>query len=228
MVPSEQLNQEMYTAEPLVVGNPMAPSLVFPNPAAEREITVVADLLNVKPLVGTAATKERFLQHLSLAESIHLAANVSWEIVLAPKTNYNESSEDSSRRMIIGRISGEGATMSLRGVTNGAVSSVPSPAEYILSCLLRNLSSVVVTNQSKDTFVLIIYWLFCRHFSGWGSVCSDSVCGPTVATHPDILYAFYSSLLQGSRTSRGMCYAMQVSITCVCTHMYYAGRHKHL
>ena len=82
IVPSEQLNQEMYTAEPLVVGNPTAPlsapSLALPNPAAEREVTVVADLLNVKPLVGTAATKERFLQHLSLAESIHLVANVSW------------------------------------------------------------------------------------------------------------------------------------------------------
>ena len=107
MVPSEQLNQEMYTAEPLVVGNPMAPSLVFPNPAAEREVTVVADLLNVKPLVGTAATKERFLQHLSLAESIHLAANVTWakgEIVLAPKTDNNESSGTAVGEWLMGEL----------------------------------------------------------------------------------------------------------------------------
>ena len=154
MVPSEQLNQEMYTAEPLVVGNPMAPSLVFPNPAAEREVTVVADLLNVKPLVGTAATKERFLQHLSLAESIHLAANVSWakgEIVLAPKTDNNDSSEDSSRRMANGRISGEGATMSARGVADGAVSSVSSPAEYMVmleDILTAKLSAKMVVISS--------------------------------------------------------------------------------
>ena len=111
IVPSEQLNQEMYTAEPLVVGNPTAPlsasSLVLPNPAAEREVTAVADLLNVKPLVGTAATKERFLQHLSLAESIRLAANVSWakgEIVLAPKMDSNESSETAVGEWLMGEL----------------------------------------------------------------------------------------------------------------------------
>ena len=95
----------------LVVGNPTAPlnapTVVFPNPAAEREVNVIADLLNVKPLVGNAATKERFLQQLSLAESSHLAANVSWtkgEIVLAPKTDNSDISDDLIRRMANGRI----------------------------------------------------------------------------------------------------------------------------
>ena len=84
-------------------------------------MNVIADLLNVKPLVSTAATKERFLQ-LSLAESIHLAANVSWA-KLAPKT---DSSDDLIRRMANGRIGGEGCTMSMGGVADVAVSSVPS------------------------------------------------------------------------------------------------------
>ena len=65
-------------------------------------MNVITDLLNVKPLVGTAATKERFLQQLSSAESIHLEANVSWakgEIVLAPKTDSSDMSYDLIRRM---------------------------------------------------------------------------------------------------------------------------------
>ena len=94
--------------DPLVVGNPTAPlnasTVVFPNPAAEREVNVIIDLFNIKPLVGNAATKERFLQ-LSSAESIHFAANVSWakgEIVLAPKTDSSNMSHDLIRRMANG------------------------------------------------------------------------------------------------------------------------------
>ena len=209
IVPSEQLNQEMYTAEPLVVGNPTAPlsapSLALPNPAAEREVTVVADLLNIKPLVGTATTKERFLQHLSLAESIHLAANVSWtkgEIVLAPKMDGNESSEDSSRRMANGRVRGEGATMLVRGVADGAVSSVPSPVEYVVTLediLTAKLSAKMVVISScykpeqgylcADHILAVVQaFLLLR---GWGSVC----CVPFVAKQQQFIKTSHECFL---------------------------------
>ena len=231
IVPSEQLNPDMYTAEPLVVGNPMAPltspTLVLPNPAAEREVTVVADLLNVRPLVGTAATKERFLNQLSLAESIHLAASVSWakgEIMLAPKTGSSESLDDSGRRMANGRVSGEGATMSVRGVADGAVSNVPSPTEYVVTLediLTAKLSAKMVVISScykpeqgylrADHILAVV-----QAFLVGGAQCVVIPLWPNSSNSSrHLMNAFYSSLVRGSRTSRGMCYAMQVRLICL-------------
>ena len=236
---SDQLNQEMFAADPLVVGNPTAPlnapTVVFPNPAAEREVNVVADLLNVKPLVGTAATKERFLQQLSLAESIHLAASVSWakgEIVLAPKMDSSDMLDDSVRRMGNGRVGGEGSAMSMRGVADGAVSSVPSPAEYIVTLediLTAKLSAKLVVISScykpehsylrADHILAIV-----QAFLVGGVQCVVIPLWPNSSNSSrHLMNAFYSSLVRGSRTSRGMCYAMQVSTVymnvCVYIHL---------
>ena len=237
---SDQLNQEMFAADPLVVGNPTAPlnapTVVFPNLVAEREVNVVADLLNVKPLVGTAATKERFLQQLSLAESIHLAASVSWakgEIILAPKMDSSDMLDDSVRRMGNGRVGGEGSAMSMRGVADGAVSSVPSPAEYIVTLediLTAKLSAKLVVISScykpehsylrADHILAIV-----QAFLVGGVQCVVIPLWPNSSNSSrHLMNAFYSSLVRGSRTSRGMCYAMQVSTVymnvCVYIHLY--------
>ena len=227
----------MFAADPLVVGNPTAPlnapTVVFPNPAAEREVNVVADLLNIKPLVGTAATKERFLQQLSLAESIHLAASVSWakgEIVLAPKMDSSDMLDDSVRRMGNGRVGGEGSAMSMRGVADGAVSSVPSPAEYIVTLediLTAKLSAKLVVISScykpehsylrADHILAIVQAFFvggvqCVVIPLWLNSSNSS---------RHLMNAFYSSLVRGSRTSRGICYASEYCVyECVCVYSF--------
>lgn len=63
----------------LIVGNPAAPrdaEWSFPDlPGAEREAGQVAQTLNVSPLVGTAATSDRFLERAAQARIVHLASH---------------------------------------------------------------------------------------------------------------------------------------------------------
>jgi len=232
LTPQDISPPEESTSDPLVVGNPTSPlnttAMLFPNPAAEKELTVVADLLNVKPLLGMAATKERFLQQLSSAESIHLATNISWgrgEIVLAPKSN--GPMEEVTQRLANGRISGEGAGLPLRGEADGAVSSVPSAAEYVVTLediLTAKLSAKMVVISAcykqeqvhlrADHLLAIV-----QAFLVGGAQCVVAPLWPnTNSSSRHLMNAFYSSLVRGSRTSRGMCYAMQVS-TLVCNVM---------
>lgn len=57
----------------LVVGNPTSPQKLSPLPGAEEEAKNIARLLNIKPLIGNAATETEVIQKLPQAKIIHLA-----------------------------------------------------------------------------------------------------------------------------------------------------------
>ncbi|MDA0865122.1 MAG: tetratricopeptide repeat protein [Cyanobacteria bacterium] len=79
---TEPLNEQVT----LVVGNPTMPTLWSPQqggtyqvlpplPGAQREATAIAALLNIDPLVGSAATESTVKQAMTQAEVIHLATH---------------------------------------------------------------------------------------------------------------------------------------------------------
>ena len=114
--------------------------------------------------------------------------------------------------------------MSARGVADGAVSSVPSPAEYVVTLediLTAKLSAKMVVISScykpeqgylrADHILAVV-----QAFLVGGAQCVVIPLWPNSSnSSKHLMNAFYSSLVRGSRTSRGMCYAMQVSIMCV-------------
>ena len=127
--------------------------------------------------------------------------------VLAPKMDSNESSEDSSRRMANGRVRGEGATMLVRGVADGAVSSAPSAAEYVVTLedILTAKSSakmVVISSCYKpeqgylraDHILAVV-----QAFLVGGAQCVVIPLWPNSSNSSrHLMNAFYSSLVQGS------------------------------
>ena len=82
--PSSCTNQEA-----LVVGCPAVPSNCNWQSlkGVEKEVKLIAGLLHSSALLNHSASKDRILKRLVSAESVHLAANLSWsrcEVVLAP------------------------------------------------------------------------------------------------------------------------------------------------
>ncbi|NJN19984.1 MAG: CHAT domain-containing protein [Leptolyngbya sp. RL_3_1] len=80
--PTDAFNEQ----DILVVGNPTMPTIWSPQqggtyqtlpplPGAQREATAIAALLNIDPLVGSAATESTVKQAMTQAEVIHLATH---------------------------------------------------------------------------------------------------------------------------------------------------------
>jgi len=77
----------------LLVGNPCLEEIVTPEPwnwylpKAEEEVKSIGEILNSKPLIGKAATKEEVLKRLTSVTLVHIAAQGSdenGEILLTP------------------------------------------------------------------------------------------------------------------------------------------------
>lgn len=78
----------------LLVGDPEIPRFmsrrgISPLPCARQETEMIGRLINVKPLIGKEATKEKVLEQLSAVSLIHIAAHGAirtGEILLAPSS----------------------------------------------------------------------------------------------------------------------------------------------
>ena len=213
---------------PLVVSNPCIPvsgahcpwhSLI----GVEKETRLLADLLEVKPLSGKAASKEAVMKRLGRAECVHFITNVSWErgqLVLGPPDTGHSDSEDSADGQgVESRVSGDGVPVGRRGVADGAVNALPEPREYLLTVselfeLKLSAKLVVVSGaHQSDGSRVSAKGLMClaQAFLCCGVEC---VVVPLWATSLQasrlMMNAFYSSLIYGSRASRALAYGMQV------------------
>lgn len=215
---------------PLLVSNPAIPvsgahcpwhSLI----GVEKETRLLADLLEVKPLSGKAASKETVLRRLSNAECVHFITNVSWErgqLVLGPPDTSHSDSEDSvDGQGTESRVSGDGLAVGRRGVADGAVNALPEPREYLLT-----VSEVMEMKLSAKLVVLSgAHHSDGNRVSSKGLMCLAQafLCGgvecvviPLWATSLQasrlMMNAFYSSLMYGSRASRALAYGMEVRL----------------
>lgn len=215
---------------PLVVSNPSIPvsgahcpwhSLI----GVEKEARLLADLLEVKPLTGKAASKEAVLKKLRGAECVHLITNVSWErgqLVLGPPDTGHSDSEDSidGGQGAESRSSGDGVAVGRRGVADGAVNALPEPREYLLTVselveLKLSAKLVVISGaHQSDGSRVSAKGLMCL---AQAFLCSGVECvvvplwSTSLQASRLMMNAFYSSLIYGSRTSRALAYGMQVT-----------------
>ena len=226
---SRKLSQK---PRPLLVSNPAIPvsgahcpwhSLI----GVEKETRLLADLLEVKPLSGKAASKEAVVKRLGNAECVHFITNVSWErgqLVLGPRDDGHSDSEDSvDGQGAESRASGDGAVVGRRGVADGAVNALPEPREFLLTVSelmeLRLPARLVVISGAhhSDGSRVSAKGLMCL---AQAFLCSGVECVvlPLWATSLQasrlMMNAFYSSLMYGSRASRALAYGMQVSGCC--------------
>lgn len=213
---------------PLLVSNPAIPvsgahcpwhSLI----GVEKETRLLADLLEVKPLSGKAASKETVVRRLGNAECVHFITNVSWEkgqLVLGPPDTGHSDSEDSvDGQGAESRVSGDGIAVGRRGVADGAVNVLPEPREYLLTVSevmeMRLSAKLVVLSGAhhSDGSRVSSKGLMCL---AQAFLCSGVECVivPLWATSLQasrlMMNAFYSSLMYGSRASRALAYGMQV------------------
>ena len=225
----ESSRSRSHRSTPLVVSNPAIPvsgahcpwhSLI----GVEKETRLLADLLEVKPLSGKAASKEAVLRRLSSAECVHFITNVSWErgqLVLGPPDNGHSDSEDSvDGQGVESRVSGDGVGVGRRGVADGAANALPEPRDYLLTVgelmELRLSAKLVVLSGAhhSDGSRVAAKGLMCL---AQAFLCSGVECVvvPLWATSLQasrlMMNAFYSSLMYGSRASRALTYGMQVS-----------------
>ena len=214
---------------PLIVGNPAMPvhgtasnwKSLF---GVEREAKFIADLLQINALIGSTATKERVMRKLPNAECAHFATNISWgncNVVLCPRDNASSDSDDGDPSILEQRKSGDGATsLRSRGVGDGAVNALPDPADYLLSVsevMNMKLSAKLVVFSGchrSDSPRMPAKGLMCmaQAFLAAGAECVLVPLWPTSFSASRLMMnAFYSSLRYGSKASRALRYAMQVS-----------------
>ncbi len=213
---------------PLIVSNPAIPVSGAHCPwhtliGVEKETRLLADLLEVVPLSGRAASKEQVVRRMCTAECVHLITNVSWEkgqIVLGPRDDRHSDSEDSVDGGVAdSRRSGDGAAVGRRGVADGAVNALPEPREYLLTVSevmeMKIAAKLVVISGAhhSDGSRVSAKGLMClaQALLSSGVEC---VVVPLWSTSLQasrlMMNAFYSSLMYGSRASRALAYGMQV------------------
>ena len=213
---------------PLLVSNPAIPvsgahcpwhSLI----GVEKETRLLAELLEVPPLSGKAASKEAVLKKMVNAECIHFITNVSWEkgqLVLGPPDSTHCDLEDTADgKGAEPRVSGDGVEMGRRGVGDGAVNALPEPREYLVTAgelvELRLSAKLVVISGAhhSDGPRVSAKGLMCL---AQAFLCSGAECvvvplwACSLQASRLMMNAFYSSLMCGSRTSRALAYGMQV------------------
>ena len=207
--------------DPLIVANPAVPAGLGnwkQLKGIEKEAKLISDILKVPPMIGNKASKERLIRKLPKAESVHFALNISWnrcEIVLAPPDNAASDSEDSehgSRRAKSGRGQGEVET---------GMNGLPDPTQCILSVsevMSMKLSAkmVVLSGAHRSDSPRMSYKGLMSVAQAFISAGVDCVLVPLWACSFQasrlMMNAFYSSLVYGSRASRALRYAMQVSL----------------
>jgi tetratricopeptide (TPR) repeat protein len=217
-----------YKPTHLVIGNPSLPinsTFWQPMGGAEKETKRIADLLEVKALTGSSASKSFVLTKLSEAESMYFATNVSWShshiVLSANNEELTDGGTEVSSKSLPRRFSGDGGSaLYRRGVADGSsASSLPEPNEYQLS-----LSDLIDAKPKAKILVIsgchrpdsprilaenLMIMSECLLASGIDAVLLPlwpcSFQGSRL-----MMNAFYSSLLYGSRASRALAYAMQV------------------
>ena len=200
--------------EPLVVGCPAVP-LAAANSSwqslkgVEKETKLIADLLHTSAMLYHSASKDRVLEMLGSADSVHLSTHVSWsrcEVVLAPPDN---------RR-------GGGAEEEEEDVTTvRSEGGVPDPTHYILTAseimekkMCAKLVVLSAAHRSNSPRVPS-KGLMCmaQVFLAAGAECVMLPLWPASFQASRLMMnAFYSSLIYGSKASRALRYAMQVSL----------------
>ena len=216
----------------LVVGNPALPISVSQLPwqplnGVEKEVKLISDLLETKPLTGSHATKENVLKRLPNSESIYFATNISWAqscIVLAASDNILENGQEDSvaSKTLPRRLSGDGSLSGRRGLGDGSAAATNlDPNEYVLSLmdimetkLKAKLVVISAAHKTENSSRLTAEGLMVM---GEGLLASGAECvlipiWPTSLQSSRLMMnAFFSSLLYGSRASRALAYAMQVN-----------------
>lgn len=214
----------------LVVGNPsvpISPSQCTWQPIAgvEKEVKLVSDLLDAKPLLGSHASKEQVLKLLPEAQSVYFGTNVSWtqsQIVLAATDVLQNGKDDFiGSKSLPRRLSGDGAPLTRRGLGDGSsVEGMPEPGEYLLSlsdlmdAKLKAKLVVISAAHRTDSSSRITaegLMVMAEGILASGAECVLIPLWP--ATHQGsrlMMNAFFSSLLYGSRASRALSYAMQL------------------
>ena len=197
--PSDCTNQEA-----LVVGCPAVPSNCIWQSLknVEKEAKLIAGLLHSSALLYHSASKDRILKRLALAESVHLAANLSWsrcEVVLAPPDNQQGVGEEETV------VRGDGA--------------MPDPSQYVLTASeimeSRMCPKLVVVSAAhrSDSPRVPGKGLMCmaQLLLAAGAECVLLPLWPSSFQASRLMMnAFYSSLIYGSKASRALRYAMQV------------------
>nr|XP_005990307.1 PREDICTED: tetratricopeptide repeat protein 28 [Latimeria chalumnae] len=213
------------TSMAAVIGNPKLPSAVMdrwlwgPMPSAEEEAYMVSELLGCQPLAGAVATKERVMSAVSQAECVHFATHISWKLaalVLTPNSDGSSSSGKSS----FGNSYTIPESLRMQDDASDVESIADSPPlqEFLLTAAdildLRLPAKLVVLgsyqeSNSKVTADGVVG--LTRAFLAAGAQCVLVSLWPVpVAASKMFVHAFYSSLLNGMKTSAALGEAMKI------------------
>ena len=190
--------------EALVVGCPAVPANCNWQSLkdVEKEAKLIADWLHSSALLCHSASKDRILKRLASAESVHLAANLSWsrcEVVLAPPDNQQGVGEEETV------VRGDGA--------------MPDSSQYVLTASeimeSRMCAKLVVVSAAhrSDSPRVPGKGLMCmaQLLLAAGAECVLLPLWPSSFQASWLMMnAFYSSLIYGSKASQALHYAMQV------------------
>ncbi|XP_072444141.1 tetratricopeptide repeat protein 28 isoform X3 [Chiloscyllium punctatum] len=213
------------TSMAAVIGNPTLPSGVMdrwlwgPMPSAEEEAYMVSELLGCQPLVSTAATKERVMSMLSQAECIHFATHISWKLAALVLTPNNEGSTIGGKSSI-----GNSYTIpeSLRMQDDASdvesITDSPPLQEFLLTAadileLHLPVKLVVLGSYQESNNKVTADGIIglTRAFLAAGAHCVLVSLWPVpVAASKMFVHTFYSSLLNGMKSSAALGEAMKI------------------
>ncbi|XP_048412290.1 tetratricopeptide repeat protein 28 isoform X4 [Stegostoma tigrinum] len=213
------------TSMAAVIGNPKLPSAVMdrwlwgPMPSAEEEAYMVSELLGCQPLVSTAATKERVMTVLSQAECIHFATHISWKLAALVLTPNNEGSSIGGKSSF-----GNSYTIpeSLRMQDDASdvesITDSPPLQEFLLTAadileLHLPVKLVVLGSYQESNNKVTADGIIglTRAFLAAGAHCVLVSLWPVpVAASKMFVHTFYSSLLNGMKSSAALGEAMKI------------------
>ncbi|XP_069788975.1 tetratricopeptide repeat protein 28 [Narcine bancroftii] len=213
------------TSMAAVVGNPKLPSAVMdqwlwgPMPSAEEEAYMVSELLGCQPLVSSAATKERVMNMLSQAECVHFATHISWKLAALVLTPNNEGSTLSGKSSL-----GNSYTIpeSLRMPDDASdaesISDSPPLQEFLLTAadildLHLSVKLVVLGSYQESNNKVTADGIIglTRAFLAAGAQCVLVSLWPVpMAASKMFVHTFYSSLLNGMKSSAALGEAMKI------------------
>ncbi|XP_072345849.1 tetratricopeptide repeat protein 28 isoform X5 [Scyliorhinus torazame] len=213
------------TSMAAVIGNPKLPSAVMdrwlwgPMPSAEEEAYMVSELLGCQALVNTGATKERVMSMLSQVECVHFATHISWKLAALVLTPNSEGSTMSGKSSI-----GNSYTIpeSLRMQDDASdvesITDSPSLQEFLLTAadileLHLPVKLVVLGSYQESNNKVTADGIIglTRAFLAAGAHCVLVSLWPVpVAASKMFVHTFYSSLLNGMKSSAALGEAMKI------------------
>ncbi len=212
----------------LVVGNPKIPSSVSDQwgwsdiPHASQEASLISEVLQSnEPLTGDNATKEAVMARLAQAECVHLACHVSWKlsaIVFSPGefVDSNKTGNTNKRYSINSDTIHEEEDLKSEVASSGTdLDDAPSLSEFLLtagdilnlklSAKLVVISSCHTRDETHGAITSDGLIALTRALLAAGAQCVLVSLWPVpIAAVKVVMKAFYSSLLQGSKTSKAL------------------------